>query len=321
MAAALIIANLRSGRGRARLTLPVVTSALQRAHRDYELLETPGAEETADLLAAALRRERHAYDRVIVLGGDGTINGVVNGLMASGESLPLGIVPSGTGNEIVRSLGIPKNPEKAMQIVLTGREYPIDVGKVNERYFLNTFGLGADVEVVKMVNTLRSRYRFARNRSVYYLAALLLLSSGFDPFEAEIQVGDRVFQGHAVLIAAANGRIYGERLLALPAPSLTDGLLDLYLLEEFGSRRFRKTARLLRRLPVPELSVERCSQVTITLDQEREGQVDGSLLTPAQTFNVSLLPQQISVIHPVVPALVRSRRLTPALAGVGAELQ
>ena len=112
-----------------------------------------------------------------------------------------------------------------------------------------------------------------------------------------------MFNGRAVLIAAANGRMYGERLLALPAPSLSDGLLDLYLLEELHSRTIRKTARLLRRLPVPELSVERCSSVRIQLDQRREAQVDGSLLGPAQTYDLSLLPRRISVIHPAPSVL------------------
>lgn len=306
MRATLVVANLRSGGGRARDALPLVTNVLKRAGHEHELIVVPSAEETAPLLAGGLRASPREFDRVIVLGGDGTIGGAVNGIVESGVTLPLGIVPCGTGNEIMRVLGLPKNPEKAAQVCLRGRVVPIDVGRVDGRYFLNTFGLGADVEVVKIVNTLRARYRFARVRSVYYLAALLLISSGFDPFFVEVQVGDRVFRGKALLIAAANGRIYGERLPALPSPSLMDGLLDLYLLQELGSRRFRrfrKTARLLRRLPVPELSVQRCSRATIRLDQRREAQVDGSLIGPRYTFELSLHPQRISVIHPAPPAL------------------
>ncbi len=317
MPVTLVVANLRSGGGRARDALPLVTSVLQRAGCEHELIVVPSAEETAFLLTQALRSSAHEFDRVIVLGGDGTISGAVNGIVASGANLPLGIVPCGTGNEIMRALGLPKNPEKAAHVCLNGRVVPIDVGRVDGRYFLNTFGLGADVEVVKIVNTLRARYRFARVRSVYYLAALLLISSGFEPFFVEVQVGERVFRGKALLIAAANGRIYGERLPALPSPSLTDGLLDLYLLQELASRRFRKTARLLRRLPVPELSVQRCSEVTIRLDQRREAQVDGSLIGPRQTFALSLHPQRIAVIHPAPPALAGEglRPLVAAHAG------
>jgi diacylglycerol kinase (ATP) len=308
MPSTLIVVNLRSGGGRARDKLPIVTDALRRAGHRYELIVTPTAETTAHLLAAALRPDLQEFDQVAVLGGDGTINGAVNGIVTSGATLPLGIVPCGTGNETTRSLGIPKNTEKAVDILLRGRVCAIDVGRVNGRYFVNTFGLGADVQVVKMVNTLRGRYRFARNRSVYYLAALLLLSSGFDPFPVEVQAAGRVFRGKVLLIVAANGRIYGERLLALPAPSLSDGLLDLYLLEELGSRRFRKAARLIRRLPVPELSVQRCSELSIRLDQRRDAQVDGSLIGPTQTFDISLLPQRLSVIHPTPPAFAEEVR-------------
>ncbi len=308
MPATLIVANLRSGGGRARDALPLVTSALRRAGRVYDLVVAPTAEATAQLLSASLRRDGTRFDRVVVLGGDGTINGAVNGILNSGSTLPLGIVPCGTGNEVVRSLGIPKDPDKAVRILSQGRECAIDVGVVNGRHFLHIFGLGADVQVVKMVNTLRARYRLARNRSVYYVAALLLLSSGFDPFAAEIEVGDEVFRGKTLMIAAANGRMYGERLQALPAPSLSDGLLDLYLLQDLGGRRLRKTARLLRRLPVPELSVQRCPEVTIRLDQRREAQVDGSLLGPTYTFHLSLLPRRIRVIHPAPPALAGTAR-------------
>ena len=308
MPTTLIVANLRSGGGRARDALPLVTNALRRRGREYELLITPTGEATAPLLAELLAAGRPEFDQVAVIGGDGTLNGAVNGILASGANIPLGIIPCGTGNEIMRALGIPKDPEKAIEVLLRGNVCPIDVGKVNNRYFLNIFGLGYDVQVVKMVNMLRARYRLARNRSIYYFATLLLLSSGFDPFQVRVQVGERVFNGRAVLIAAANGRMYGERLLALPAPSLSDGLLDLYLLQELCTRSFRKTARLLRRLPVPELSVQRCSSVRIQLDQRREAQVDGSLLGPATTYDLSLVPRRIAVIHPAPPALVGEPR-------------
>jgi diacylglycerol kinase (ATP) len=304
MPATLIVANLRSGGGRGRDILPLVTRALRRAGREYDLIVAPTGEATAPLLTDFLARHAAGFDHVAVIGGDGTLNGAVNGILASGIDMPLGIIPSGTGNEIVRSLGIPKDPEKAAQIILRGQVCPVDVGRVNNRYFLHIFGLGYDVQVVKMVNTLRSRYRLARNRSVYYLATLLLLSSGFDPFPVQVQAGERVFRGSAIMIVAANGRMYGERLLALPAPSLSDGLLDVYLLQELKTRSFRKAARLLRRLPVPELSVQRCSSLRIWVDKRREAQVDGSLLGPSQMFDLSLLPRRISVMHPAPPALV-----------------
>jgi YegS/Rv2252/BmrU family lipid kinase len=310
MPSILIVANLRSGGGRARDVLPLVTNALRRTGRQYELIVTPTGEATAPLLMKVLGPGRTEFDKVAVIGGDGTLNGAVNAILTSGADLSLGIIPCGTGNEVVRSLGIPKDPEKAVEILLRGHTCPVDVGKVNNRYFLHIFGLGYDVQVVKMVNMLRARYRFARNRSIYYFAALLLLSSGFDPFSASVQVEDQTFRGRAIMIVAANGRMYGERLLALPAPSLSDGLLDLYLLQELRTRSFRKTARLLRRLPVPELCVQRCSSVRIQLDQRREAQVDGSLLGPAQSYELSLLPRRIAVTHPAPPALVGDPRLS-----------
>lgn len=315
MGLTLIVANLRAGGGRARDALPMLTNALRRAGREYDLIVAPSADGTASLVASTLRGGPPDIEQLVALGGDGTINGAVNGLVSSGADIPLGIVACGTGNETVRSLGLPKSARTAIQTLLRGRVCPIDVGVVNGRYFLNTFGLGADVEVVKMTNALRARYRFARNRSVYYVAALMLLSSGFEPFNVEVESGERYFGGRALMIAVANGRIYGERLLALPSPSLTDGLLDVYLLQELATRRFRKTARLLRRLPVPELSVQRCSHVSIRLDQRREAQVDGSLAGAAATFTLSLLPARISVIHPAPPALVATPVLTTVPAG------
>ena len=312
MPATLIVANLRAGGGRARDVLPLVTNAMRRAGREYELIIAQTSDATAPMLAEFLSQRRSDVDQVVVLGGDGTLNGAVNGILASGSNLPLGIIPCGTGNEIVRSLGIPKDTEKAVGIILRGQVCPVDVGKVNNRYFFHIFGLGYDVQVIKMVNTLRARYRLARNRSVYYVASLLLLSAGFDPFPVRVELGERVFEGRAIMIVAANGRMYGERLLALPAPSLSDGLLDLYLLQELRTRSFRKTARLLRRLPVPELSVQRCSAVRIQLDRRREAQVDGSLLGPAQTYELSLLPRRISVMHPAPPALAGAPRRVEA---------
>jgi len=125
------------------------------AVRDWEWLATRYAGHATELArAAAASRER--YERVVVVGGDGTVGEVAQGLART--DLPLAIIPAGTGNDIARNLAIPRHPLAAARLAATGAPRPIDLGEVRTReatrHFVNVAGFGFDAEAAERVNRL-----------------------------------------------------------------------------------------------------------------------------------------------------------------------
>lgn len=309
---ALVIVNTRSGGGRSRRVVPLVEEVIRGQGWVPEMVRTPSGSAAAGIVAQALGSRP---DLVVAVGGDGTINGVLNGLVASNLDVPLGIVPSGTGNEIVRILGLPKDPAEAAEALFAFQPWRMDIGRVNGHCFFNVFGLGADVDALKSANRLR-RYRLGRRRGVYHVAALLHLTSGLPRFPVRITAAGVRYAGEVLLVTAVNGRMYGEHLPVLPSPNLHDGLLDLYILSAMSrGRQWLRMQKLLRGRPLPELTVRRVEAARIELPGRTHAQVDGTLIEPASRFDLAVLPGRVRVLAPSPGAAVR-RVASPLHAAV-----
>ncbi|MDR5696200.1 MAG: YegS/Rv2252/BmrU family lipid kinase, partial [Armatimonadota bacterium] len=235
---------------------------------------------------------------VVAVGGDGTVNAVVNGVMRAGARIPVGIIPAGTANEFVRSLPIPRGVQKAAQVLTTGVPAAIDVAEVNGRYFANVLGIGLDARVAAGASRLRDRLSM-RGRAVYYLASLLELVSSREPVRVEVVTESDAFSGSVLAIVAVNGRMYGERVPSLPAPGLRDGLLDLYIVREtHRMRSINVTWKVIRRTPVPEVLMQRCGRVTVEADRSIDAHVDGNPLGRARRLEARVVPRGIRVLLP-----------------------
>ncbi len=180
---------------------------------------------------ARLAREALAQgcDTLVAVGGDGTINDVVQGLYSAGaaSSPRLGLLPMGTANVLARVLNLPRyDPEAAGQIVRAGRERQIDLGRMGERVFVLVAGIGFDGAVTQAVN-MRLKRRIGE--WAYILAAAqLALSYPRRTVHLELDNGhSRTFDAYLILIA--NGGRYAGRFQLGPAVSLSDGLLDVFV--------------------------------------------------------------------------------------------
>jgi lipid kinase YegS len=164
-------------------------------------------------------------DAVIAAGGDGTVNAVMNGLM--GSSIPLGIIPLGTANDFAQQAGIPGDPREALEIILGTEPVPIDTASLNGRHFLNVSsgGIGAETtaetsdELKAVLGPLA--YAITGVRKLTSLESMRLVLSG---------AGDRI-ECEALIFAVGNARTTGGGNLLTPRASLTDGLLDVCIVE------------------------------------------------------------------------------------------
>ena len=235
---ALAIVNPTAGHGRTQAQWPEVERSLKAHGLDFvaQLTSGPG-----DATTAAASAVRAGVGLVIAVGGDGTVNEVVNGLLADGAVPPpaLGVVSSGSGCDLIRTLGIPKGAA-AVDVIAHGRPRPVDVGRVTyqatdgtptARYFLNAADLGLGAEVAERVN--RSGKRFGGFLSFLGNAVVTIAGARFKTI-AYSSDGGQATTTRAGIVFVANGQYAGGGMHFAPAARIDDGLFDVVVLKEVG---------------------------------------------------------------------------------------
>jgi diacylglycerol kinase (ATP) len=213
---ALLLLNLKARRGRD--TGPDAAERLRKLGLDVEVIEIRDPAGLPDLV----RRRAPDVDRVVVAGGDGTLNAVLQGL--AGRGTPLGIVPVGTANNTARALGLPTDLEEACAAAAGSTTRRIDLGKVNDRWFFTTASLGISVAVTRLLTSDLKR-RWGKLAYAYTALRAVLERRAFD---ADIIAGPQRLQLRAVQIVVGNGRYYGSALPVAEDAEIDDGWLDLY---------------------------------------------------------------------------------------------
>ncbi|GCE02879.1 diacylglycerol/lipid kinase family protein [Dictyobacter aurantiacus] len=226
----LVILNPAANRG----NMKVYRGLLQR-HRDQQRIdysETRRPGEAKDLAQQAAMANRE----VIVVGGDGTVHEVVNGLLTAGRRVPLGIVAAGSGNDFAcNTLKLPRQPEAAIERALNGRLTDVDAGRVNDTYFANGFSIGMDAEIGALTNRMKN-IPLMSGAGLYYVAALRQLIFGFNrcpwlTFRLDDGIVEQTTEKRYVLIAVTNGPAYGAGFQINPRADYTDGLLDVCIVD------------------------------------------------------------------------------------------
>ncbi len=220
----LFVVNPAAGNGRA---VKVIERARGAFAGPAEVIVSTSPRDAED---QAHRGAAEGFSPVVAVGGDGTAQQVANGLMRSPEPPPMGIVPAGSGNDLVRTLRLPKTPEKAIRLAWSDVAGAIDVGTCNGRYFLNVAGVGLDTKVAEAVN---ARTDGSRGRLTYIVEALRELRRYENP-ELTLRLDDETVTTRVLLIAIGNGRYFAGGMKVCPAASPADGWLDVCVGGDLG---------------------------------------------------------------------------------------
>jgi len=284
---ALLLANANSRSGAAM-------DDARRALEQAGLAVRPFRTESRNELTPLIAENASGVDCIVAAGGDGTMNGVADGVIACG--LPLGVLPMGTANDLARTLGIPTDLDAAARVIASGKTRRIDLGEVNEHAFFNVASIGLSAELAAGLTQERKR-RFGR--FAYALTALNVLSRA-RPFGATIVMKDGERRVRTLQIAVGNGRYYGGGMAVEENARIDDGALDFYSLEltsvwklALMMRSFRNGSHGLWR----EVRTERCTSFEIRTRKPRPVNTDGDLITftPAR---FSVKPGAIAVYVP-----------------------
>ncbi len=296
MARAKVILNPYAGRWKGQRSVPAVEAALKEAGVDFDLVCTAGPDH-----AIALAREAalEGYSPVVAAGGDGTIGEVVNGLMqAAGSDQvagPLAIIPLGSANDFTQTLGTPASLQEACQLLRTGQVRTIDVGRVNERYFINDVGVGFEPQV-----TLESRkIKRLRGKLIYLVAVLRAVR---DPLQAHMTIEWDDGQGVSkpiLMVSVANGRCTGGFWLT-PYAELDDGELDFIFADAMSRLQILLfLPKVMRGTHLDEDPVThgRTRRIVITSDDPLPVVADGEIMTTAaHRLEIEALPSRMQVL-------------------------
>jgi YegS/Rv2252/BmrU family lipid kinase len=200
-----------------------VEEALEKRGIGYVSVRLKKGEDASALIDLHVRTSK--VDRVIVGGGDGTLNAAARGLMASG--LPLGILPLGTANDLARTLGIPNDVEGAIEVIAGGRTKAIDVGEVNGSPFFNVASVGFSAEVAQNL-TREAKKRWG---VLGYAMTAAKVLWGSKPFGATLSHEGGEDYVKTLQVAVGNGFYYGGGMKVAADAKPDDGRLDVYSLE------------------------------------------------------------------------------------------
>jgi YegS/Rv2252/BmrU family lipid kinase len=259
---------------------------LIKSNDAHIIWETTEPLEAVDFAKKALEQ---GATRIIAVGGDGTINEVASVLV--GKSIPLGIIPVGSGNGLARHLNIPLNYKKAFQKALVGATIKIDVGHINNRPFFCTAGVGFDAAVA---------HRFANSKGrglVNYIKATIITLFKYKPIQVSINNApvENIFS-----LSIANANQFGNNAFISPFSNIQDGQLELVkigILNKLQAgiiavRLFKKSIHHSN-----DVHILACKTASIYYAKNAPIHIDGeNLVTDNQLLNITISPLALNVI-------------------------
>jgi YegS/Rv2252/BmrU family lipid kinase len=283
------IVNPAASRGKAAKVGDLLNKVCDDRKMDFQLVYTEKAGDATNLATAAKER----FDCVVAVGGDGTINEIVNGII--GGTSKLGIVAVGSGNDFVRALDIPHKLSKSIDMLLEMRTRKIDVGLAGNRYFQNGLGIGFDAWVVQETMKVHK----LRGTAIYLYSVLKTIYS-YTPPVVKLEYNDVSREEKFYMITVGNGISLGGGFKLTPHAILDDGFFDLNIIRDL--KKWEVYQNLLsvftgKHIYLEQVTSDRASQLSIRSDQGFAAHVDGELLSlNLNSLEIKLLPKALEVV-------------------------
>jgi YegS/Rv2252/BmrU family lipid kinase len=306
-----IILNPAAGNGNGKKAQPQIEQLFTKFNLGYSLIRTERPGHGMELTRQAVEE---GCEVVVAVGGDGTVNEVVNGLMLckqEGETVPpLGVLCVGRGNDFAGSMGIPEDLEGGVQSLTVGSRRVVDVGRVaggdypQGRYFANCVGVGFDAITTIEVHKL-PRWGGYLAFMVAVLKTVFLYNKA--PL-ARIEFDGNVITQRSLLISIMNGRRLGGGFIMAPDSVPDDGMFDLCIAEQMSSLEVIKMIPHFTRgdqATQPTIKTGRAARISITAqDGPLPAQTDGEIIcVDGSRLDVEVIPRQLEIISKPQAAL------------------
>jgi YegS/Rv2252/BmrU family lipid kinase len=266
----------------------LIRGSLDSDKFDYTILETAGPKDAMRLASAAVSEK---FDIVVAVGGDGTINEVVQGM--GNDPLILGIIPLGSGNGLARHLGIPLDPEKALRQINKMNIATIDTASINGYPFVSIAGLGFDARVANKYSKIRQRGFFG------YFRVIVMEFLRYREREYILNFNGHKLTRKALLLSIANSNQFGYNTVIAPVASASDGMLDVVIVKKFPLGELPRMISLLFTEKINQSSYVESHQtreIFITRKRGKRVNIDGEAVRMGRQIFIRVQPSTLRVI-------------------------
>ena len=252
-----------------------------------------------DAVALAQRAKQDGFELVIAVGGDGTIYETVNGLAraaGAGVAGTLGIIPIGSGNDFVKMLDIPSGWQAACRRIAHGGPRRVDIGRIDDRFFVNNVGMGFDAQVG--IEALKVTW--ARGKAVYMVALARNMLFSYRTPNVKIEMDGESFSRQITLLTVGNGRCSGGGFWLTPSAEIDDGLFDVCIGRKMSKLQILALVPYVMKgthVTHPEVQMARARRIVVTSDEPLPVHADGEIIyTSATRIEAELLPRKLELI-------------------------
>lgn len=294
-----VILNPASGRGRGARAAEAIRQAFA-AVGVTDVRPTQSRGDEAHLATAALQ---DGATTIVACGGDGTWSNVANAILRAGANCRLALVATGTGNDFAKTVGAPAGDFPATaRLAVEGPDRRVDVGRVEDRYFLNVSGFGFDIAVLEDIETIG----WLKGDLLYLYSAVRQLF-GYGGVEIDI-MGERGARGRRphLMVIIANAKNFGGIFRIAPDADVADGRLDaIAILDASPLQRMKLLGAVPKgkHLGNPNVIAEQGSRFTLTFDAPPAYETDGEYVrASSRVLDVRCIPAALRVVTPASPA-------------------
>ena len=300
-----VIVNPNAGNGKGRKDWVQISSNLKK----HELIWSEYfTDRKGDAINVSQEAIASGYRKILCVGGDGTLNEIVNGAfiqtICPTKDIILGLIPVGTGNDWGRMFGIPLNYQKAIDIIQEENTMLHDIGRINyfngtekcQRFFINIAGLGFESVVVKRTNVQKDKGK--SGKAIYFYNLLMSLIS-YKNTNAEIVIDGNKTEANIFSLNVGNGRYCGGGMRQTPFAVPDDGILDVTIIKGMGKIEIILNLKILYNgtiLDHPKVDGYKCKNIIVRSDSLLYVEADGESLghTPAE---FSIIPSCINIVY------------------------
>ncbi|MDD3078475.1 MAG: diacylglycerol kinase family lipid kinase [Paludibacter sp.] len=302
-----IIINPKSGKKKFRQQRKYLFQLLKHHKISFDYRLTKFAGHASKIARYFVEKD---YKNILVIGGDGTMSEVINGIFSANikntSDLRIALVPRGTGNDWGRFWGLTSNYKKSLDVFLKGKTHFIDIGKVEynmegqneQHFFINSIGLGLDAEVVNTTHRLKA---ILGSHSILYSISLLLSVFSYKAHKVRIFSEEKEINSKMYTMSIANGCYTGGGLKQTPEAVPDDGLLDIMMAHKptffdiIGALAYLFRGKMLEH---PIITSFRSKEMLIQCDKTVLMEADGIIVHGFSPFKISIIPNAIQMVVP-----------------------
>lgn len=286
-----VIYNPAAGQGKLEQSMETIQDTLEKAFEEVAFFQTKNPGDGAEFV----NKISEEMDVVIAAGGDGTVHEVAGALCCLKKRPVFGVIPGGTCNDFSRAIGLHQNPVKAAEQLAERIVKEIEVGRTEEGYFLNFWGIGLITQVSSQIN---ENTKDSFGRLAYYISTAQNLKDP-KPFHVSLKSKDYNYEGDAVMVLVGNGPFTGGVRLFFPRIDMADGKVNVLLVKDASLPMIWSIMRskMNAQLPLEDENIVyfRTDQVNVHTDPPQKVDCDGERRGETPVV-ISAMPKHLKVL-------------------------